>query len=279
MHVFSMNLQSLELERFISMKKYQNVEVSERQLEDLVRLAPELIEAGLEFVDHQSFTDRGPLDVILVDSGKSLVIAELKIIEDDSMLFQGIDYYDYVTRNLDGYARAYKKFDIDPSEDPRLFLIAPSFSVTMLNRIKWIDISLSLFTFQCIQFEGPEDDVVPVYKEITPPGRPERVETYSIEDHYNYITDTDVKNLAQELVKEMVAWNPDKMFVEAIKYAISIKFEGRVVAYMEPRRKHIMWSTYDAEENWTSQQINSQSDIDAFQPTVRAHFERIGGGP
>ena len=57
------------------MKKYQVVEVSETELEDLVRQAPELIEDGLKFVDHQTFTARGPLDVLLIDSGKSVVVA------------------------------------------------------------------------------------------------------------------------------------------------------------------------------------------------------------
>jgi hypothetical protein len=119
------------------MRKYTVVEPPEVDLEDLVRQAPDLIEAGLHFVDHQAPTARGPLDVLLVDSGHSLVIAELKVVEGDDMLMQGIDYYDYVQKNLDGFARAYKAFEIDPKQEPRLFLIAPSFSVTLLNRIKW----------------------------------------------------------------------------------------------------------------------------------------------
>ncbi len=73
------------------MEKYTNVEVSETQLEDLVRRLPELIEADLAFVDHQAFTDRGPLDVLMVDSGRALVVADLKVVEDDTMLVQGID--------------------------------------------------------------------------------------------------------------------------------------------------------------------------------------------
>ena len=136
-----------------SMRKYRVIEVSETELEDLIRRAPELIEAGLEFVDHQAFTARGPLDVLLVDSGRALVVAELKAVEDDGILVQGIDYYDYVLRNLDGFARAYRQHKIDPNQTPRLFLIAPSFSVTLLHRIKWINIPISLFTFQCIEFE------------------------------------------------------------------------------------------------------------------------------
>jgi RecB family endonuclease NucS len=97
----------------------------------LIRQAPGLIEGGLTYVDHQRLTDRGPLDVLLVDSGNALVVAELKVVEDDSMLVQGIDYYDFVTRNIEGMCRIYKQFKPDPAQPVRLFLIAPSFSVQL----------------------------------------------------------------------------------------------------------------------------------------------------
>ena len=71
------------------MLKYKPVQVSEKQLEDLVRQAPDLIEEGLRFIDHQRRTTRGPLDVLLADSANALVVAELKIVEDDHIPMQG----------------------------------------------------------------------------------------------------------------------------------------------------------------------------------------------
>ena len=93
--------------------RYKNVNVSEVELEQLIRQNPDNIEAGLRFIDHQRKAGRGAYDVLLVDSGKSLVVAELKIVEDDDMLNQGIDYYDYIVSNLEGLSRAYSKYNID----------------------------------------------------------------------------------------------------------------------------------------------------------------------
>jgi len=59
----------------------------------------------------------------MVDSGKSIVVAELKINEDDNMLFQGLDYYDYVSTNIDAFARIYKASEIDPTKSIRLMLL------------------------------------------------------------------------------------------------------------------------------------------------------------
>jgi len=260
------------------MRKYRVVEVSETELEDLVRRAPELIEEGLKFVGHQAFTARGPLDVLLVDSGHALVVAELKVVEDDAMLVQGIDYYDYVLRNLDGFARAYKQHKIDSKQEPRLFLIAPSFSVTLLNRIKWINIPISLFAFQCIEFEDAKGEIVPVYKEVTAPAVPERIEAYSLDDRYNYITDAKMRSLAQKLVAQIQEWDPERVLVEPTKYDISIKVSGRVVAYLYPRRKWFMVGTDDAQGKWTGYQVNSESDLETAIPPVRSNFDKITTG-
>lgn len=258
------------------MKKYRNVEVSEAQLEDLVRRGPELIEAGLKFIDHQTSTTRGPLDVLFVDSGNALVVAELKIVEDDSMLMQGVDYYDYVVRNLEGFTRAYKPHKIEPGQEPRLFLIAPSFSVTLLNRIKWINIPVSLFTIQCIEFDDAKGEIVPVYKEVTPPSTPDKIEPKSLEERYDYITDTRVRNLAQELVAQIQVWDSERVLVEPTKYDISIKYSGRVVAYVGPRRKHFMIYTNNTDGKWTGYSINSNDDVEKVTPLIRGNFDKLG---
>ena len=117
-------------------------------------------------------------------------------VEDDGMLFQGIDYYDFVASNIEGFARGYKDKKIDPSQKVRLFLIAPSFSIQLLNRCKWVDIPIFLFTFQCIAFEDKPKEIIPVYKELTIPSVPEIVEVYTIEENLSYITDKQVRDRA-----------------------------------------------------------------------------------
>lgn len=102
--------------------------------------------------------------MLMVDSGGALVIAELKVVKSDSMIFQAVDYYDYVANNIDSFARAYKDYDIDVKQRPRLLLIAPSFSPRLLNRCRWIDIPISLFTFVCIKVSDC-NKIIPIFKD------------------------------------------------------------------------------------------------------------------
>src|SRR3990172_3974597 len=154
------------------MPKYTHVDVSEQQLEDLLRQHVDLLEDGLRYIGHQRLTESGRLDVLLVDSGRSLVLAELKVIEDDAMLLQAIDYYDYVSSHLETLARLYSGFSIDPTQPVRLFLVAPSFSQALIVRCKWIDVPISLFEYQCIRLEG-STKMIPVFSERSIPSPPE----------------------------------------------------------------------------------------------------------
>lgn len=212
--------------------------------------------------------------MLFVDSGHALVVAELKVIEDDGMLVQGIDYYDYVFRNLEGFARAYSRHNIDPKQRPRLFLIAPSFSVTLLNRVKWIDIPISLFYYQCIEFDDSKGEIIPVFKEISAPEIPAMQEVYSLEDRFNYITDPKIRTLARDLVSEIQAWDTQRVLVEPTKYDISLKVSGRLFAYIGPRRKHFMIYTYDPEGKWAGYPVNSEDDLESIKPLIQSSFNK-----
>lgn len=259
------------------MRKYQILEVRESELEDLVRQAPDLIEDGLRFIDHQTPAAGGRLDVLLVDSGNALVIAELKVVEEDGMLIQAIDYYDYVLSNLEGFARAYSMYDINTDQQPRLFLIAPSFSVRLLNRIKWIDIPVSLYTVKCIRFEDELGQVYPVYDELNPPSVAEKPETYSLDDKYKYITDPSARQLAKHAVGQIQQLDPQRVLLKPIKYSISIQCQGSLLAYVNPRRRYFTVNTYNSESEWTDYRIDSEEDWQACEPIVRAAFDRMFG--
>lgn len=255
------------------MKSYKKIDVSEQQLEDLVRRHTATIEEGLGFVDHQKQAAGGRLDVLMVDSGRSLVVAELKVVQDDGMLMQGVDYYDYVSGHVEAFARLYKTHKIDPTQEVRLFLIAPSFSQTLINRCKWINLPIFLFTYNCLKFEG-EEDLVPIFSEQAIPTPPEVIEVTHLDDHLNYITDPEVRSKVSALLDEIKNWKQSSISLDSIKYAISMKVNNRVFAYFYPRRKHFLLGTYNDQEVWTEYIIKDDDDLAKVKPTMQAAMER-----
>jgi hypothetical protein len=256
------------------MPNYRKVEVSEQQLEDLVRQYVGEIEDGLVYVDHQQSTAAGGrLDVFMVDSGRALVVAELKVVEDDGMLLQALDYYDYVATHVEAFARLYKAHKPDPTQQVRLFLVAPVFSQTLINRCKWIDVPISLFTFSCLKIQGAEG-ILPVFSEQAIPSPPETIEVHHLSDHLEYITDAEVRAKVSTLLEEVKEWKAGRIALDAIKYAISMKVDGHLFAYLEPRRKYFAISTYNAEGTWTTYAVHGDEDLEAVLPLMKISMEQ-----
>ncbi len=255
------------------MKSYSKKNISEAQLEELVRRRADSIEAGLKYMDHQMHTSGGRLDVLLVDSGRALVVAELKVVPDDGMLVQGLDYYDYVTRQLESIARLYKEHSIDPTQRVRLMLIAPDFSQDLINRCKWIEPRVSLFSYTCLQFEG-EEDLLPIFTEREVPEPPEAIQVTRVEDHLKYITDKHIRATVSALLEEVKGWKPGAISLDPIKYSISMKVNNRVFAYLSARRQFFVISTYDAGDQWRNFPVKTEEDLNDIRLTMKAAMER-----
>ncbi len=263
------------------MFEYESKDIDEKKLEDMVRQAPHLIEDGLKFVDRQKRTTRGPLDVLLVDSGRALIVAELKAHQDDDILMQALDYFDYVSANLDGVARIYKQFDIDVMQLPRLFLIAPSFSQTLLNRCKWIDkeIKISLFSYKYIVSKDTKKDTV-VFMEAEIPTRPKREEEIDISKLLKYITDDVARESADRFFKEVQSWNPKAIEIRLRSGWAAIYASGDVVKKIVewwPARKHWVVNVLDLEEGkWQTLRLHTKEDYNEVISLVKTNLGKAG---
>jgi hypothetical protein len=188
------------------------------------------------------------------------------------MLLQGLDYYDYVSTHREALARLYEAYAPDPAQQVRLFLVAPSFSQALINRCKWIDAPISLFTFSCLKFEGAEE-VVPVFTEQEIPSPPEPIEVHHLDDHLKYIIDAAVRSRVSHLLDDVKTWKAGRIALDAVKYAISMKVDGHVFAYLIPRRKHFVIATYNAENTWSEYPVHSDDDLQNALALMRAAME------
>jgi hypothetical protein len=259
------------------MKRYTKVDVGEQLLEDLIRQNAEMIEGGLAYLDHQKQTIRGRLDMLLADSANALVIAELKVTQDDGMLMQGVDYYDDVTRNIETYARLFSKRKIDLEKAVRLLLVAPSFSQTLVSRVKWLNLPISLFTYTCIQIEGENDPVVVFSERETPQQRGADAGVYTLERHLDYATDPIVRNRIIKLIEAAKQWTFGHVTVDPIKYSLSFKVNGTLFAYLDVKRKHFVVDTEDDDGIDKNFPVRTEEDYESVLNKMSAAAQRITG--
>lgn len=256
------------------MTEYSKVIVTEAHLEDLIRQDPSKLEQGLRFVDQQLKTRYGRLDLLMVDSGGSLVVAELKVIRDDNMLGQGLDYYDFLSPLVDTYSRVYPNAGIDPSQPVRLMRIAPEISELLLHRCRWVDLPISLFEYQAISVEGVEHPLA-IFTQRQIPSRPKAVELPTVDGHLNYITDSAVRSSAERLVDNVRNLDPQLITTTATATYISMKRNGRVFAYLTASRKKYTVSAYDADGTWKDASSSSSDDAEMMLQLITASIQTL----
>ncbi len=244
------------------MLEYEVKELSEKELEAKISEHPHLIEVGLRLVANQRKTGRGPLDILFVDAGNALVVTELKIAKDDDMLLQALDYYDYVYSNLAGLALAFevKGFKIDQYQDPRILLVAPDFSLLLINRCKWLDVRIDLYRYRCltVKKEGKEVGELIDFLPVEIPTIPKREEVYTESKVLDYITVPQLKQTATEFLTEIQKWEDVK--IDPVQSAISIKIKKDVFIYLYPKRAGFQIAGYLSEHEWQQLKVVESPD-------------------
>lgn len=261
--------------------EYERREISEKELEDMIRQFPHLIEEGLRYVTRQRKTLRGSLDVLLVDSDNTLVVAELKTEENDEMLMQALDYYDFVSENMEGLARIYKEFDISPERMPRLMLMAPSFSPRLVNRCKWVkeDVQISLCTYQYIVLKGEAKGASLIFNPIELPRKIERpAKPTPRDEQLNRIKDVDIRELSRRFLNDVKNLDLKNVSLDDRQWLVSIKVKGTVCAYWEPRQKFVRVCTYNEDGNWQGFNFKTQQEYERCLNLVKTNYERIMKG-
>ena len=95
------------------------------------------VEQDLNMIcNHVPINDKTTLDVLCHDANGQLVILQVSVNEDDIMLVQGIQSLDYIDKFKSFLKATYNKQKIDDKEEPRLILLAPSFSDALRRAVE-----------------------------------------------------------------------------------------------------------------------------------------------
>jgi hypothetical protein len=174
---------------------------------------------------------------------------------------------------VEAFARLYHDLSIDPVKQIRVMLIAPSFSQELVNRCKWLKIPISLFTFVCLKFEGDEG-IIPVFTEQEIPVPPPPLDTTTVEELLNWITDPDVRKNVVSLIEEIKNWMPGQIAIDPVKSGISMKVRGRVFAYLYPRRQYFIIGTYNKDDVWSNYPVHVEEDLENAKISMREKIQR-----
>jgi len=253
------------------MGKLKPVELSEQALEDYIVNNPSDVEEGFEVIDRQWPTDSGPLDILGVDGEGILVIVELKAKENDGQLLQGLRYYDYIASNIVSIVKHLESRRIFVlEEEPRLMLIAPSFSQTLMKVAKYIDVDLDLKEYQA--FELSSGDIYIYFRSIEIEERREPKIYPTLEEKLSFIEREDIRDLARAFLEELKKLGCELKMVH--DEWISLKYAGKRIAAMGCKKKFFVIET-QTEEGWKRFRVQDRDDYEKYLNMLKEKIKNI----
>jgi hypothetical protein len=116
---------------------------------------------------------------------------------------------------------------------------------------------------------------------LLPKHEPSQPEDPLLNGLYERTNDTRVRRLAEELVAQILRWDPRVVSAKPTKHAISIQVSGRLIAYLRPQKQSFAIQTRDSRGKMTTYRVATKHDVESVLPLVRENYERSlpGGEP
>jgi hypothetical protein len=255
---------------------------NEKELHIIIQEELDSIEEGLELLQHEYTSVKGIIDFLCSDSGGRLVIIEVKLHEDENILFQALRYYSDIERNRYSISSLFKGKHINPEESPRVILIAEKFSEDLRRLSTLVVPEVELFEYSSVFLPDGQRSIV--FHPVTLPTEARLPsEPSTIEKLMEYLKDDNLKPLVNKIRHEIK--NIGKGIEEyATQGYIGYKYtNGRQFAYIRPNRKSIEFGAHIIDEkkqllDYESEVIdNKNTNYDDTMEKVKISFVNLGG--
>jgi Holliday junction resolvase-like predicted endonuclease len=247
---------------------------SENALEQLLLADLGNLEEGLQVLDNQVPAGTGFIDILATDSEKALVVIELKKEESDRMLLQTLEYYDFVRERAAHFASTYRhKYPIDEHAEPRLILVAHTFSETLQAAAKYLDAPLALYTYEYLHF-GNENALYLTELPVSEPKDFQKRRRTPVE-HLDKIKNPDVRALCESTIQKILAVDSANMTTKGLRGRIAIKYQGHNLAYIWPRQNWFLFKMRDHPRV----RISNASDLnDEVYEEIKSAMRKMASG-
>ena len=208
---------------------------SEKELHGIIENNLESLEKGLSLLEREKGLPNGIPDFLCVDSGKRIVIIEVKLHQDENILFQALRYYNDVDKNRYVLASVFRENKIDPSQHPRVILIAEDFSNDTKNLTTLVIPEVELIIYQAVKL-GDDEGIV--FIPIITPKIEESViaESPRIENIYEYLQNKSLHAVIDKTRERIKDVNNDIEEYPTYSY-IGFKYKGRLIAIIRAQRQ------------------------------------------
>lgn len=208
---------------------------NEKELHSIIEKELEAIEEGLRLLKYEYELVKGNPDFLCADSGGRLVIIEVKLQEDENMLFQALRYYNEIDRNRYIIAKMFSKKTVDPEDHPRIILIAESFSDDLRRMGTLVVPDVEMYEYTVLKTEDGKEGIC--YHAVSLPKIEDKpVPPKTADELVAYMTKGSLVPAFEKVKTEIKSFNKEIEEYVTQGY-IGFKYRGRQIAFLVPHRK------------------------------------------
>jgi len=263
----------------VTLRKYKPK--NEKELHTIIEKELDSLEEGLKLLKYEMGTGTGIPDFLCVDSGGRIVIIEVKLHEDEYVLFQALKYYNEIDKYRYVIAQMFPNKRINAKERPRIILIAEKFSdeIRRLTTLVVPDVELYEYT---VVIDSKNNKGI-VFHPVTLPKIDETLtEPTTIQDHIDYVTKDELKPLLEKIRNEIKSIGDDIKEYATQQY-IGFKFGGRLFAWIGALRKSFELGAHIFDDkghvlDYKSIRIeDGKEDYSEIMEEIREAYKKLGG--
>ena len=262
-----------------TLKKYSPK--SEAELHMIIQAELDAIEEDLELLQHEYPSGKGILDFLCADSDHRLVIIEVKLHEDENILFQALRYYGDIDKNRYVVARLFADKDVAPEDPPRIILIAERFSEDIRRLSTLVIPDIELLEYSVVTLPTGERGIL--YHPVSPVPPPSPPGPKPIEQLLDYLKKESLKPLLQEIRQAVKGIGKGIEEYTAQNYIAYKHTSGRQFAFIWPRRRYFDFGANIIDEDGRlldSEGIRIEADDEDYSEVlakVKTSFVNLGG--
>lgn len=255
---------------------------SEAELHIIIRSELDAIEEDLDLIQHEYPSGKGIIDFLCVDSGHRLVIIEVKLHEDENVLFQALRYFSDIDRDRYILANLFSSKRIDPEQSPRIILIAETISEDIRRLSTLVVPEIELLEYSVLILPSGEKGIhyhsvsLPIVTK--PPYEPK-----TIEKLIEYLTDKSLKPLLEEMRNSIKSIGRGIEEYATQSYIGYKHTGGRQFAYISVYRKELEFGAHIIDEDkqlldYEGVRVKKgDEDYQEILEKIKKSFENLGG--
>jgi predicted transport protein/Holliday junction resolvase-like predicted endonuclease len=255
---------------------------NEKELHTLIQKELDAIEEGLDLLQYEYSSGKGILDFLCADSGGRLVIVEVKLHEDENILFQALRYFSDIDKNRYLIATLFSGKQVNTEESPRIILIAEKFSEDLRRLSTLVVPEVELLEYSSVIL--PNGDKALVYHSVSLPTVARLpAEPKTIEKLIEYLRNEDLKPLLAKIrhAVKNIGKGIDEYATQA--YIGYKHASGRQFAYIKIHRQSIELGAHIIDEKKQLLDYEGElledvdSDYSEILQKVKTSFINLGG--